>query len=54
MMRDLELGIPGHQSELDLRQADHVWINDIGAVMRTAGNGIELVPAVLARSLCRP
>jgi hypothetical protein len=44
MMRDLELGIPSRQSELDLPQADDVRINNIGPVMRAAENGIELVP----------
>ena len=40
----LELGIPTQQSELDLPQADDIRINDIGPVMRAAGNGVELVP----------
>lgn len=44
MMQMLELGIPTQQSELDLRKADNIRINDIGPVMRTAGNGVELVP----------
>jgi hypothetical protein len=43
MMLALELGIPTHQSELDLPQADDIKINDMGPVMRAAGNGIELV-----------
>jgi hypothetical protein len=44
LQQDLELGIPSRQAELDLPQADDVRINDIGPVMRAAGNGIELVP----------
>jgi putative SOS response-associated peptidase YedK len=44
MMQALELGIPTQQSELDLPQADNIKINDMGPVMRAAGNGIELVP----------
>lgn len=44
MMQALELGIPTQQSELDLPQADDIRINDIGPVMRAAGNGVELVP----------
>jgi hypothetical protein len=43
MMQALELGIPSQQSELDLRQADDIRINDTGPVMRGAGNEIELV-----------
>ena len=38
MMRALELGIPTH-TELDLPQADNIKINDMGPVMRAAGNG---------------
>jgi hypothetical protein len=44
MMQDLELGIPTRQSELDLPEVDDIKINDVGPVMRGAGNGIELVP----------
>jgi putative SOS response-associated peptidase YedK len=44
MMQELELGIPTNQSELNLPQADDIRINDIGPVMRAAGNVIELVP----------
>jgi putative SOS response-associated peptidase YedK len=37
--------IPPRQSELDLRQADDVRINDIAPVMRAAGEGVvELAP----------
>lgn len=43
MMQALELGIPTHQTELDLPQADDIKINDMGPVMRAGGNGIELV-----------
>lgn len=43
MMQALELGIPTQQTELDLPVADDVKINDLGPVMRAAGNGIELV-----------
>jgi putative SOS response-associated peptidase YedK len=43
MMQALELGIPMQQSELDLRHADDIRINDMGPVMRAAGNLIELV-----------
>lgn len=44
MMQNLELGIPSQQSELDLPESDDIKINDVGPVMRVAGNGIELVP----------
>ena len=44
MMRALELGTPAEQTERDLPQADDIRINDLGPVMRTAGNGIELTP----------
>jgi putative SOS response-associated peptidase YedK len=43
MMQGLELGIPTRQTELDLPQSDDVRINDMGPVMRAAGNLIELV-----------
>ncbi len=43
MMQALELGVPTQQIELDLPQADDIKINDMGPVMRAAGNGIELV-----------
>jgi putative SOS response-associated peptidase YedK len=39
-----ELGIPTHQSERDLPQADDIRVNEIGPVMRAAGNVVELVP----------
>jgi putative SOS response-associated peptidase YedK len=42
-MQAAELGIPTQQSELDLPVADDIWINDMGPVMRAAGNVIELV-----------
>jgi hypothetical protein len=38
MMQALELGIPSQQSELDLRRADDIKINELGPVMRAAGN----------------
>ncbi|MEA2941633.1 MAG: hypothetical protein QOD09_2162 [Bradyrhizobium sp.] len=43
-MQAAELGIPTQQSELDLAVADDIRINDMGPVMRAAGNVIELVP----------
>ena len=50
MMQALELGIPTQQTELDLPQADDIEINDLGPVMRAAGNGIELFPMNLSFS----
>ncbi len=50
MMQALELGVPTQQIELDLPQADNIKINDMGPVMRAAGNGIELV----AMNFCFP
>src|ERR1700755_2145029 len=44
MMQSLALGIPMHQSELDLPRADDIKINDTAPGMRAAGNEIELVP----------
>ena len=38
-----ELGIPTRQSQKDLPVADDIRINDMGPVMRAAGNVIELV-----------
>lgn len=43
MMQALELEIPTQQTELDLPQADDIRINDMGPVMRAAGDMIELV-----------
>lgn len=43
MMQSLELGIPTNQGEADLPQVDDIRINDMGPVMRPAGNAIELV-----------
>ena len=40
MMQDLELGIPLHQTELDLPQSDDIKIGDMGPVIRSAGAGI--------------
>jgi putative SOS response-associated peptidase YedK len=42
MMQALALGTPTDQTERDLPQADDIRINDLGPVMRAAGNGIEL------------
>jgi hypothetical protein len=44
VMQAAELGIPTQQSEVDLPLADDIKINDMGPVMRAAGNVIELVP----------
>jgi putative SOS response-associated peptidase YedK len=44
MMQRAALQMPERQSEDDLPQADDIKINDIGPVMRAAGNGVELVP----------
>lgn len=44
LMQSLELSIPAHQGEHDLPRADDIRINDIGPVMRAAGNDIELTP----------
>jgi len=41
-MQAIELGIPTIQSDLDLPPRDHVRIRDVGAVIRAAGNGVEL------------
>jgi putative SOS response-associated peptidase YedK len=43
-MHRLELGMPVEQSEADLPQADDIRVNEVGPVMRLAGNGVELVP----------
>jgi putative SOS response-associated peptidase YedK len=40
MMQDLALGIPTHQTELDLPQADNIKISDMAPVMRAAGDNI--------------
>jgi len=42
MMRELELGIASHQSELDLPQADDIRIGDLGPVMRAGQGEMEL------------
>jgi putative SOS response-associated peptidase YedK len=45
MMQDLALGIPVHQSELDLPRSDDIKVGDIGPVMRAASAGVvELSP----------
>ena len=43
-MRTLELGLPTREGDADLPQADDIKINDVGPVMRAAGNVVELVP----------
>lgn len=42
-IRQLELSTPEGESEADLPQVDDIRIGDLGAVMRAAGNGVELV-----------
>jgi putative SOS response-associated peptidase YedK len=54
MMQALELAIPIRQSEFDLPQADDIRINDIGPIMRAAGDGIELVPMSFSLPPGRP
>jgi putative SOS response-associated peptidase YedK len=44
MMQKLKLGIPTQQTEIDLPRSDDIKINDLGPVIRIAGNGVELVP----------
>jgi putative SOS response-associated peptidase YedK len=44
MMQDLELGIPNHQSAADLPQADDIRLGDLGPIMRTSNNVVELAP----------
>jgi putative SOS response-associated peptidase YedK len=46
MMQSLDLGLPEHQSEDDLPQADDIRIGDLGPVMRASGNGIELAQMI--------
>jgi putative SOS response-associated peptidase YedK len=41
-MQGLALGIPTHQSEIDLPPRDDVRIRDLAPMMRVAGNGVEL------------
>jgi len=43
-VEQLELGIPTHQSGRDLPLADDIRVNEVGRVMRAAGNVVELVP----------
>ncbi len=43
-MHAIELGIPTIQSDLDLPVRDKVNIRDTAAVIRLAGNGVELTP----------
>jgi putative SOS response-associated peptidase YedK len=42
MMRHVDLATPAHQGPVELSQADDVRIGDMGAVIRAAGNGVEL------------
>jgi putative SOS response-associated peptidase YedK len=44
MMQAVELRVAGRQGEADLPQADDIRINDIGPVMRAAGDEVELAP----------
>jgi putative SOS response-associated peptidase YedK len=44
MMQDLALRVARHQSANDLPRVDDIRINDVGPVMRAAGDEIELVP----------
>jgi putative SOS response-associated peptidase YedK len=48
------LAFLSQQSELDLPQADDVRIDDLGPVMRAAGNEIELVPMIFSFPPRRP
>src|SRR6185437_6245962 len=41
-MEMAELGVPTQQTELDLPPIEHVHIRDTAAVMRPAGNAVEL------------
>jgi putative SOS response-associated peptidase YedK len=54
LMQALDLAIPSHQTELDLPQADDIRINDMGPVMRAAGEKVELVPMTFAFTPARP
>jgi len=54
IMKSLELGIPGHQSERDLPEADDIRINDVGPVIRAGPNGFELVPMTFSFPPGRP
>jgi putative SOS response-associated peptidase YedK len=53
-MQALELGIPTEQSELDLPQEDDIKVNDLGPVMRSAGNVIELTQMRFGFRAARP
>lgn len=44
MMQRAALDVPERQGKSDLPQADDIKINDIGPVMRAAGNSVELIP----------
>jgi putative SOS response-associated peptidase YedK len=54
-LQSLAVTIPPRQSEIDLKQADDVRINDIAPVMRAGGaQSIELVPMSFGFSPPRP
>ena len=42
-IRQAALATPSGETESDLPQADDIKIGDFGPVLRTAGNGVELV-----------
>jgi putative SOS response-associated peptidase YedK len=54
VMQQLELGIPIQQSAADLPQVDDIRVNEIGPIMRVAGNGVELVPMTFGLPPKRP
>ncbi len=41
-MQAAALGVPTHQSEVDLPPVDDVRIRDLAPIMRVSGNGVEL------------
>ncbi len=43
-MQAIDLGVPAVQTELDLPERDKINIRDTAAVIRPAGNGVELTP----------
>jgi putative SOS response-associated peptidase YedK len=49
-----DLEPPAGESEADLRCADDIRIGDVGPVIRTRGNGIELVPMTFGFPPPRP
>ena len=54
MTRHVDLVTPAHQGPADLPQADDVRIGDTGAVIRAAGNGVELAPMTFGFPPPRP